>query len=59
MKNAKVKLAPEMVATFLVSTLTTARANSTTVMIIRPTATSLPRKRKFSGTFHSRPFGCL
>ena len=59
MKKTIVKVTPEMVATFLVSTLMTASANSATVINIRPTGISVLPMWKFSGTFHSRAPGCL
>jgi hypothetical protein len=58
-KNTIVKLTPEMVATFFVTTLMLAKANRTSVINPNPTGISRPAMWKLSGTFHSRPSGFL
>ena len=59
MKNAIVKAMPEMVATFLVSTLMMASEKSESVIRIRPTGNSVLPIMIFSGIFHTRFSGQL
>ena len=59
MKNAMVNAMPEMVATFLVSTLMMASEKSESVIRIRPTGSSVLPIMIFSGVFHRRFSGSL
>ena len=59
MKKPMVKAMPEMVATFLVSTLMMARENSESVMRISPTGSSDLPIMILSGVFQSRFSGSL
>ena len=59
MKKAMVKAMPEMVATFLVSTLMMAREKSERVIRISPTGSSDLPIMILSGVFHRRFSGSL
>ena len=59
MKNTIVNARPEMVATFLVSTLIMASEKSAALIRKRPTGYSVLPMVKLSGVFQVRFSGCL